>query len=141
MLAVFGAPVSKTPAVDACQAVAAALTIQNKISTLNEALAREGQPPLRMRIGIHSGPVLTGSLGSSKRLEYAVIGDTVNCASRLEGLKKDRHEGMVRILMSGETQCLLDKVPHYVTSESWGTIHIKGRLEPLEVIEIRNTAP
>ncbi len=141
MLAVFGAPVSKTPAVDACQAVAAALTIQDKISTLNEALSREGQPPLRMRIGIHSGPVLTGSLGSSRRLEYAVIGDTVNCASRLEGLEKDRHEGMVRILLSGETQCLLETLPPHITGESWGKVRIKGRLEPLEVIELKSTAP
>ena len=141
MLAVFGAPVSKSPAMDAWQAVAAAVAIQNQISTLNEALAREGQPRLCMRIGIHSGPVLTGSLGSSKRLEYAVIGDTVNCASRLESLEKDRHQGMVRILVSGETQYLLETLPPHVTSESWGTVLIKGRLEPLEVIELRSTAP
>ena len=141
MLAVFGAPVSNGPAMDACHAVTAALEIQEQISRLNEALAKEGQPPLRMRIGIHSGPVLTGSLGSSKRLEYAVIGDTVNCASRLEGMEKDRHGGMVRVLVSGETQCLLEALPAHVTSESWGTVLIKGRLEPLEVIELRSTAP
>ena len=141
MLAVFGAPVSKGPAMDAFHAVTAALAIQEQISRLNDALAKEGQPALRMRIGIHSGPVLTGSLGSSKRLEYAVIGDTVNCASRLEGLEKDRHEGMVRILVSGETQCLLEALPAHVTSEPWGTVLIKGRLEPLEVIELRSTAP
>ena len=141
MLAVFGAPVSKGPGVDAGQAVEAALAIQEQITRLNEELTVEGQPPLRMRIGIHSGPVLTGSLGSSKRLEYAVIGDTVNCASRLEGLEKQRHDGMVRILLSGETQCLLDTWPADVTSQSWGTIRIKGRLEPMEVVELRSTAP
>ncbi|WP_114993822.1 CHASE2 domain-containing protein [Synechococcus sp. UW179A] len=141
MLAVFGAPVSKGPTMDACHAVTAALAIQEQISKLNEDLAKEGQPALRMRIGIHSGPVLTGSLGSSNRLEYAVIGDTVNCASRLEGLEKDRHEGMVRILVSGETQCLLEALPAHVTSTSWGTVLIKGRLEPLDVIELRSTEP
>ena len=141
MLAVFGAPVSKGPEVDAGQAVEAALAIQEQITKLNEELVVEGQPPLRMRIGIHSGPVLTGSLGSSKRLEYAVIGDTVNCASRLEGLEKHRHDGMVRILVSGETRCLLGTMPADMTSQSWGTIRIKGRLEPMEVIELRSTAP
>ena len=140
MLAVFGAPVSKGPEADAYDAVAAALTIQNQISTLNEALALEGQPPLRMRIGIHSGTVLTGSLGSSKRLEYAVIGDTVNCASRLEGLEKHRHREMVRVLISGETMALLEALPPDATSEAWGSIQVKGRQEPLDVIEVRSTA-
>ncbi len=141
MMAVFGAPVSKGPIVDAGHAVEAALAIQEQITRLNEQLVVEGQPPLRMRIGIHSGLVLTGSLGSSKRLEYAVIGDTVNCASRLEGLETQRHDGMVRILLSGETQCLLDTLPADVSSQSWGTIRVKGRLEPIEVIELSRTAP
>ena len=141
MLAVFGAPISNGTDVDAYRAVSAALAIQKQIARLNDDLKEEGQPPLRMRIGIHSGPVLTGSLGSSKRLEYAVIGDTVNCASRLEGLEKKRHEGMVRILVSGETRSLIAQLPPYVTSKSWGTIHIMGRLEPMVVLELRSTAP
>ena len=141
MLAVFGAPISNGTDVDAYRAVSAALAIQKQIARLNDDLKEEGQPPLRMRIGIHSGPVLTGSLGSSKRLEYAVIGDTVNCASRLESLEKKRHEGMVRILVSGETRSLISQLPPYVTSKSWGTIHIMGRLEPMVVLELRSTAP
>ena len=140
MLAVFGAPVSNGKKVDADSAVAAALAIQEQILTLNEALAVEGQPALRMRIGIHSGPVLTGSLGSSKRLEYAVIGDTVNCASRLEGLEKNRHETMVRVLISGDTMALLEALPPDAISEAWGSIQVKGRQKPLEVIEIKSTA-
>ena len=93
-----------------------------------------------MRIGIHSGTVLTGSLGSSKRLEYAVIGDTVNCASRLEGLEKHRHREMVRVLISGETMALLEALPPDATSEAWGSIQVKGRQEPLDVIEVKSTA-
>ena len=100
----------------------------------------EGQPALRMRIGIHSGPVLTGSLGSNKRLEYAVIGDTVNCASRLEGLEKNRHQGIVRVLISEETLELLEELPAEVTREAWGTMNVKGRQEPLNVFELRSTA-
>ena len=140
MLAVFGAPVSRGKDVDAGHAVAAALTIQKQITALNDILKMEGQPALRMRIGIHSGTVLTGSLGSNKRLEYAVIGDTVNCASRLEGLEKNRHQGIVRVLISQETLELLEELPAEVTREAWGTMNVKGRQEPLNVFELRSTA-
>ena len=141
MLAVFGAPLSSGAAVDAQQAVAAAMAIQSKLDDLNIELEQEGLPPQRMRIGIHSGQVLTGSLGSTERLEYALIGDTVNCASRLESLQKERHPNTVRLLISGETQQLLNELPEQTQQESWGTIHVKGRLEPLEVIELKSTAP
>ena len=77
----------------AANAVAAALAIQQQIADLNRSLSDEGQPAMRIRIGIHSGIVLTGSLGSSERLEYAVIGDTVNCASRLESLTRNDTRG------------------------------------------------
>ena len=141
MLAVFGAPLSNGASVDAQQAVAAAMAIQSKLDSLNVELQQEGLPPLRMRIGIHSGQVLTGSLGSSERLEYAVIGDTVNCASRLESLQKERHQSTVRVLISGDTQQLLAALPEQTQTEPWGAIRVKGRLEPLEVIELKSTAP
>ena len=137
MLAVFGAPVSSGADVDAANAVTAALAIQQQIADLNRSLSEEGQPAMRIRIGIHSGTVLTGSLGSSERLEYAVIGDTVNCASRLESLHKERHEGAVRVLLSSETQNLLTGLPPQVHSEFWGAISVKGRQEQLEVIELK----
>ena len=140
LLAVFGAPVSNGVAEDAAQAVAAALDIQRRLSGLNAALQSEGLPAMRMRIGIHSGAVLTGSLGSSERLEYAVIGDTVNCASRLESIQKERHLGVVRVLLSATTRDLLDPLPTGAQAEPWGSIQVKGRQEPLEVIELKNTA-
>ena len=139
MLAVFGAPVSSGADVDAANAVTAALAIQQQIADLNRSLSEEGQPAMRIRIGIHSGTVLTGSLGSSERLEYAVIGDTVNCASRLESLHKERQEGAVRVLLSSETQNLLTGLPPQVHSEPWGAINVTGRQEPLEVIELKST--
>ncbi len=139
MLAVFGAPLSNGADVDAANAVDAALAIQHQIADLNRSLIEEGQPAMRIRIGIHSGMVITGSLGSSERLEYAVIGDTVNCASRLESLQKERHEGVVRVLLSSETQALLNELPPQVHSETWGAMRVKGRQDPLEVIELKST--
>lgn len=139
MLAVFGAPVSQGVRHDATQAIAAARKIQQAISTLNEQQLRDaGTAPMRMRIGIHSGVVLTGSLGSRERLEYAVIGDTVNCASRLESLEKERHQGYVRVLLSAETLRLVE-TSTVLEVDSWGETTVKGRREPLEVFELRNT--
>ncbi len=140
MLAVFGAPVSAGMERDASQALEAARAIQRGIATLNRNLQARGTLPLKLRIGIHSGLVLTGSLGSRSRLEYAVIGDTVNCASRLESLDKDRHQGWVRILISAESLTLAGVNPKDGSVMDWGEVHVKGRTEPLRVFEWRDQA-
>ena len=76
-------------------------------------------------------------MGSSERLEYAVIGDTVNCASRLESIDKQRHKSILRILVSSATrQLLVDELNENLNWEEWGTIQIKGRKEPLLVAEL-----
>jgi adenylate cyclase len=137
-LAVFGAPVSEGSAVDAAAAVDAALAIQNSLDGLNQSLAAEGLPTMRMRVGIHSGDVLAGSMGSSERIEYALIGDTVNCASRLESLAKERHDNPCRILVSSTTHDLLHR--QELQWLSWGPMHVKGREEPLEIWELRGVA-
>ena len=80
MLAVFGVPISAGAEADAQAAVFAAARIQSGLKTLNEQLRTEKRPEMRMRIGLHSGRVLTGSVGNTNRLEYAVMGDAVNCA-------------------------------------------------------------
>jgi adenylate cyclase len=136
MLAVFGAPVSAGSGSDAAQALAAARSIQTGIWKLNQTLKKQGSAALRLRIGIHSGVVLTGSLGSRERLEYAVIGDTVNCASRLESLKKERHQGFVRVLVSSTTLVLAGESLEQPTMTEWGEVTVKGRQKPLRVFEL-----
>ena len=137
MLAVFGVPISEDPSADAQSSIEAALEIRNGLEQLNIELEKEGAPAMHMRIGIHSGQILAGSMGSSERLEYAVIGDTVNCASRLESIDKQRHKSILRILVSSATrQLLVDELNENLNWEEWGTIQIKGRKEPLLVAEL-----
>lgn len=140
MLAVFGTPISSSARKDAAQALEAARAIQAEITELNQTLKRRGEAPLKLRIGIHSGMVLTGSLGSRERLEYAVIGDTVNCASRLESLNKERHQGFVRVLVSTETLGLAGEDHKQHSTVDWGEVTVKGRQAPLRVVELRPEA-
>lgn len=144
-LAIFGAPLSEGASHDAVAAINAAVQIQEDLGDLNRKLEAEGLPRMRMRLGIHSGEVLAGSMGSSERLEYAVIGDAVNCASRLESLDKERHTNDCRVLVSSTTRDLLEEELPSLLWVSWGPMHVKGRQEPLEVWElwgkVRGSAP
>ncbi|QNI98683.1 CHASE2 domain-containing protein [Synechococcus sp. RS9902] len=138
MLAVFGIPLPSDPSTEAQAAVEAACEIKDGLERLNKALIAEGAPTMRVRMGIHSGEALVGSMGSAERIEYAVIGDAVNCASRLESYDKNRHEGVLRVLLSSAT---LELLPHEfrdtLVLEHWGPIQVKGRNEPLDVSELK----
>lgn len=132
-LAVFGAPLGRGEAVEARAAVQAAVEIRRRF----EALAQGPLlvPPLRLRIGVHSGDAIAGSLGSSERFEYAVMGDAVNCAARLESVEKGRHSGACRVLVSAATLALVGDLP--LCWSTWGRTPVKGRREPLEIWELR----
>ena len=138
MLAVFGVPLPCDPSTEAQAAVEAAFEIKDGLERLNEALIAEGAPTMRVRMGIHSGEALVGSMGSAERIEYAVIGDAVNCASRLESYDKNRHEGVLRVLLSSATLELLpQEFRDTLVLEHWGPIQVKGRDEPLDVSELK----
>ena len=92
MLAVFGALVDDPE--HATHAVAAALELQN-LTTADSALFRPDGEPLRTRVGIATGPVVVGNIGSSTRLNYTVIGDTVNLAARLESENKTQNTSIL----------------------------------------------
>ena len=86
IMAIFGAPVkSENSTRDAFEA---ALDMRKALIDVNKEFEKEGLPEIRFGIGIHTGPVFAGTIGASNRLEYTVIGDTVNTASRLESLCK-----------------------------------------------------
>jgi class 3 adenylate cyclase len=93
LLAVFGAPI---PAPDGpLRAVRAAFDMLQRLERLNARRAERGLDAIEMGIGIHTGAVVGGNIGSPQRLEYTVVGDTVNVASRLEALTKSRAERVV----------------------------------------------
>ena len=87
ILAAFGVPIGFEDHPE--MAVKAALKMRNRLVLLNKTLEQDGFEPLAHGIGIHSGAVLAGNIGSKERMSYALIGDTVNSASRIEGLTKN----------------------------------------------------
>jgi adenylate cyclase len=87
VMALFGAPISHRD--DPERAVRAALGMVERLGNLNTRLSTQGIPPLRIGVGIHTGEVVAGRIGPDERIEYAVVGDPVNLASRIEGLTKE----------------------------------------------------
>jgi adenylate cyclase len=124
LLAVFGAPL---PQVDhAARAVAAAIEMQRR---LRRRAAQGKNPALTMRIGLSSGPVVAGDIGSPKRREYTVLGDTVNTAARLES--SVAQPGQIVL-----TRVTLDRVVDTISARSLGMIELRGRRQAVEVFAI-----
>jgi adenylate cyclase len=136
IMCVFGAPVPKPD--DAVRAVRAAVKMRTALVHLNERLAARGLPPLKTGIGVHTGEVVAGNIGSEKRMEYTVIGDAVNVASRLESSTKDLAVG---ILISDDTWGL---VKGGIDARPAKELTVKGRAQPVmtyEVTGIKGEAP
>lgn len=115
----------------ASAAVACGRAMLERLETLNLARAKDGLPPLAMGIGIHTGEVIAGNIGSERRLEATVIGDPVNTAARLESMTK---EAGVPMLVSGVTVSRL--APGHGL-EDLGPMEIRGKSEPLPVYALR----
>ena len=129
IMAVFGAPVeSQTHARDA---VYAAIDMKTRLQEMNKDLISKGEEPMEVGIGINSGIVIAGSVGSNTRLEYTVIGDTVNLASRMENISKEYRAG---ITLGGNTVDLLGdaKIIDWGIS-TLGEKNIRGLSKPVKV--------
>jgi adenylate cyclase len=133
IMAVFGAPIPGPK--DAENAVRAAVEMRRKLSLLNESLVARGLAPLRTGIGIHTGEVVAGNIGSEARMEYTVIGDAVNLASRLESNTKDMG---VDVLISAATY---ERTRHIVDARPVREISVKGRAQPVMTYEVLGLLP
>ena len=138
IMGVFGVPVARTTEaemdLDARNAVECALAMRAALQKLNAGWLEEGRPTTAMRIGIHTGPLVSGSVGSEARLEFTVLGDTVNTAARLEGAGKDFAEDVeaaaCTILISDATCKRLHG--DYVT-RLLGPLSLKGKADQVIV--------
>jgi len=142
MMACYGIPI---PAADddgirrnAVAAVQSALGMQHALHALNEEWADEGRPAAGIRVGVATGVVVAGSMGSADRLKYGVVGDAVVTAQRLESLGLDRvdhdfEEKPARILINAATNAQLDSS---FRTECVGEFLVKGKNEPVTVYRV-----
>ena len=131
VMAVWGNIGPAEPRADALNAVHAAMQMQREMERLRAGWAADGgMPQLRIRIGIHSGEALVGNFGSPLKLDFTAIGDTVNTASRLEGLNK--HFGTA-ILVSGATA---EFIANAIEMRPLGESVLKGKSTGTLVYEV-----
>jgi adenylate cyclase len=132
IMALFGIPVP-TPdhARNACKA---ALDCQEALKPLNAEFALEGLPPIKMRIGIHSGEARAGNVGSLERSNYTVLGDNVNLAARLEGANKE-YDTSVMI-----SEATWELVTGRFVARELDLIRVVGKRQPVRIYELIGVA-
>lgn len=128
IMAFWGAPIRTEDHAE--QAVKAACEMMKKLDEINERLDSKGYPPIRMGIGINTGWAILGNIGSEKKLDYTVVGDTVNLASRLEGFTK---EYKCNILISENTY---KELKGSIPCREIGEVKPKGKTVSVRAYEV-----
>ena len=127
IMALFGAPIALEDAPQ--RAIRSALAIHREVNKFSEQLKSEKRmPSIKMRIGIHTGPVVVGTLGNDLRVEFKAVGDTVNLASRMEGLAEPG-----TTYVTEETFKLAEG---FFRFEALGEKKVKGKEEPIRVYRV-----
>jgi adenylate cyclase len=133
VMAVWGAPLSAgSPARDAFNCVKAALLMRLSLYEYNKGRGGDKNPVIRIGCGISTGPVVAGQIGSNRRMEYTVIGDTVNLASRTEALNKPLGTD---ILITENTWNLAGP---YLITEEMPPVTVKGKERPVRMFAVIN---
>ncbi len=129
IMAVFGAPVDQPD--HATRACLTALDMMEELVRLQAKWRHEGLPEIDIGIGMNSGPMVVGNMGSAMRFDYTVMGDNVNLGSRLEGINK---EYGTNIIISEYTHEL---VKNDVYVRELDAVRVKGKKEPVRIFELR----
>ena len=132
VMALFGAPLADPDHAD--HAVKAALAMLEALADLNRQWAAAGRPPLDIGVGLNTGEMIAGNIGSETIMSYTVIGDAVNLAARLESLNK---EYRAHIIISDATR---SRLKGRYDMKPLGTVTVKGKTEPVAIFEIRPPA-
>jgi adenylate cyclase len=127
-MAVFGAPLEQTDhPVRACRT---ALKMLHRLGKMQQKWEDEGTPRLEIGIGINTGPMVVGNMGSERRFDYTVMGDSVNLASRLEGINKEYG-----------TQIVISEFTYELVKDDFfcrelDAVRVKGRARPVKIFEL-----
>jgi adenylate cyclase len=124
----FGCPIAEED--HALQACRSAVRMQRRVAELNKLWQQKGLPRLQMRVGINTGSVVAGNMGTESIFNYTIIGDSVNLASRLEGVNKEYGTSTI---ISEDTY---RSVASGVTARELDCIRVKGKTEPVAIYEL-----
>jgi adenylate cyclase len=127
VMAVFGSPVERPDHALAAYEAAREM-LGPRLDAFNGWLASQGLEPLAMGVGLNSGPVMSGTVGSERRIEYAAVGDTTNVAARIEKMTKEHGVGL---LMSGATRVQLGDAAGVLLPVGEGAV--RGRSTSVEL--------
>lgn len=133
LMAVFG--VVDDPTHGAAPAARAALQMRHAIARVNADRGSHGFPVVGFGVSVHTGEVIMGSIGIPQRSDFTAIGDTVNTASRLEGLSK---EFGVDVVISAESAALLGSL-YGPALRPLGSAPVRGRVEPIDIFTLDGT--
>jgi adenylate cyclase len=142
----FGVPIARTTEEeirqDAINAVSCALGMKTALEDYNRQSREQGLPLLRMRVGIATGSVVAGCLGSSQRMKYTTIGDIINTAARLETLDKESFDTDGEV---SDCRILLAETTMRYIQDTWqaepaGSVVLRGKTKPVQVFRVDTCA-